>query len=115
MLPLTTALLLVLFLGAPSYGKTKLPWLGEIKSITIDSKDHEAVYAGEKKFLVTEETVIIKKDRRDKEVLIDLQDLPIPCKVEMKYRLEMDESALATFIILLKPLQGATPWPKVGS
>lgn len=59
-------------------------------SMTIEGKSNDAIISGERRFVVTETTAIVDVTGKR----IELSDLPVPCEVEVKYELKMDQDPL---------------------
>jgi hypothetical protein len=58
--------------------------------MTIEGKSNDAVISGERHFVVTETTAILDVTGKR----IELSDLAVPCEVEVKYELKMDQDPL---------------------
>jgi len=64
-----------------------LPELEASVTLIIQGKGEDAVFAGERRFVVTDKTIILDISGQ----AVDLSELIVPCEAEIKYRLEPSE------------------------
>ncbi|NVL92102.1 MAG: hypothetical protein HWN71_03595, partial [Desulfobacterales bacterium] len=75
--------------------------------VKIDGKTNTAIIVKERHFSVTELTTIL--DVKGKKIQLD--DLPIPCKAKIRYRLRMDQDPEALKVVVKKAFRGSsTAW-----
>lgn len=101
--------ILFFLVSTPVTGFAKSPPKGLIKSelVKIDGKTNTALIVKECHFSVTESTTIL--DVKGKKIQLD--DLPIPCKANIRYRLRMDQDPEALKVVVKKAFRGSsTAW-----
>ena len=91
------ALLSFFVLAAPvmSFGENGLVRTGYVR---LDGKTNHSVTVGERRFMITESTLIL--DRHGKQ--IPLIDLPIPCEVNLRYRIMMNKDPVVLRLAVSK-------------
>jgi CBS domain-containing protein len=72
--------------------------------LKLQGKDRKSVVAGERHYMVTDETVIENIEGE----AITLRWVPIPCKARVTYRLRMDEPPVAVGIKVEETYAGST-------
>jgi hypothetical protein len=77
------------------------------KLLILGDKSEHAVIVGERKFVVTGDTVIFNMHGKQ----IPLIDLAVPCEAMVQYRLVMDKSPVALRVQVKKNLPGASVSP----
>ncbi|MBW1997168.1 MAG: hypothetical protein JRJ29_04295 [Deltaproteobacteria bacterium] len=75
------------------------------QEVRIEGKTYDAVIVTERHFRVTLETQVF--DLRGKR--ISLNELPVPCKAKIKYRLRMDEDPELVSVAVTKVFPDSTP------
>jgi hypothetical protein len=105
---LCTACLMLLFLTGPVIAaETADTGVIRNKLLIIDGKTEHAVMVGERKFVVTGDTVIFNLQGKE----IPLIDLAVPCEANVQYRLVMDKSPVVLRLQVQKHLPGASSSP----
>jgi len=79
------------------------------KLLILNDKTDHAVMAGERKFMVTENTLIFNMHGKQ----IPLIDLAVPCEATVQYRLIMDKSPVVLRVQVKKLLPGASVSPLI--
>jgi hypothetical protein len=101
--------ILFFLVSTPVTGFAKSPPGGLIRSelVKIDGKTNTTIILKERHFSVTESTTIL--DVKGKKIQLD--DLPIPCKANIRYRLRMDQDPEALKVVVEKTFQrSSTAW-----
>lgn len=93
-----------LLFAATAFAQSPSP-TGLIRSalMTIEGKSDDAVISGERRFVVTETTTIVDVTGKR----IELSDFPVPCEVEVKYELKMDQDPLCLRIKITSLPEGS--------
>ena len=73
-------------------------------SVKIETKAGDAVFVGERKFVVTDLTSI----EDSKGLKIELRDLPVPCQARLEYLLRMDADPVVSKIKIERVFRGAS-------
>jgi hypothetical protein len=72
-------------------------------SVKIEMKTGDAVFVGERKFVVTDVTSI----QDAKGLRMELRDLPVPCQARLEYLLRMDQDPVVSKIKIERVFRGA--------
>ncbi len=101
--------ILFFLVSTPVTGFAKSPPKGLIRAglVKIDGKTSTAIIVKERHFSVTELTTILGVKGKK----IQLDDLPIPCKARIRYRLRMDQDPEVLKVVVKKAFRGSsTAW-----
>ncbi len=85
-------LLLFFLISKPAIGFSETLPKGLLRTAVVEvhGKTHHSVLVGERHFLLMKETTFSDLNGQS----ITLDDLPVPCKADIKYLLRMDEDPL---------------------
>ena len=102
-------MMLLLAAGSVIAAETVETGIVRNKLLILNDKTDHAVMAGERKFMVTENTLIFNMHGKQ----IPLIDLAVPCEATVQYRLIMDKSPVVLRVQVKKLLPGASVSPLI--
>ncbi len=93
-------LLLFFLISRPAIGFSETLPKGVLRTATVDivGKTSFSIIVGERHFHETESTVFLDLNGKN----IDLGNLPVPCKADIKYLLRMDQDPLILEVVVVE-------------
>lgn len=93
-------LLLFFLISRPAIGFSETLPKGVLRTATVDivGKTSYSIIVGERHFQETESTVFLDLNGKN----IDLGNLPVPCKADIKYLLRMDQDPLILKVVVIE-------------
>lgn len=92
--------LLFFLISRPAIGFSETLPKGVLRTATVDivGKTSYSIIVGERHFQETESTVFLDLNGKN----IDLGNLPVPCKADIKYLLRMDQDPLILKVVVIE-------------